>query len=111
MNEGGVAPAVGGVVESQGSVLPTGWEASAHCDDLPISTVTHEMVREGVFRDLRTGELIMDSEHIHRSSSSDIDNAVRGTPVPCGPCDQVLPKENVQGHVQDAVVMTYEEAG
>merc|ERR1719495_990849 len=106
MNEGGVAPAVGGVVESQESVLPTGWKASAHCDDLPISTVTHEMVREGVFRDLRTGELIMDSEHIHRSSSSEVvyDNAIRGSPVPCGPCEQVLPGETVQDDVQDEVV-------
>merc|ERR1719219_1311587 len=115
MKKGGVAPAVGGVVESQGTVLPDGWKR-ANCDDFPYSTVTHEMVREGVFRDLRTGELIIDSEHIHRISSPEIvyDNAIRGTTIPCGPCDQVLPREivqdHVQGHVQDEVVMTHEKA-
>lgn len=47
--------------------IPAGWSECVNCD------VTHELVREGVYRDLRTGEVIVDSNHgivEHRTSQT-----------------------------------------
>merc|ERR1719445_1767576 len=46
-----------------GQAVASDWQECASCD------VTHVVVSEGVYRDIRTGEMIVDS-NVHRSSQT-----------------------------------------